>query len=50
MTRVAYLEQLMDQDTRLVHHGKVQRTPVLEKGQIDELVVDGDVDQEAGVG
>lgn len=33
----------MDQDTRLVDHSQVEGSPVLKKGQINELVINGKV-------
>jgi hypothetical protein len=37
------LEELVEENTGLVDHGKVEWTPVLEEGQVYELVVDGEV-------
>ena len=43
MSRQTYLEYLVDQNACLVHHRQVQRSPVLKKRQIQQLVVDGEV-------
>lgn len=38
-----YLEKLVYENTCFIHHGDIQWTPVLEKGEIEELVVDCEV-------
>jgi uncharacterized Zn finger protein len=37
------LEELMNQDTCLVHHCDVQWAPVLEKREVEKLVVDREI-------
>jgi hypothetical protein len=38
-----YLKQLVYEDASLIDHGNVERAPVLEEGQIEQLIVDGEV-------
>lgn len=38
-----HLQELMNQDTRLVHHRDVQWTPVLEEREIKQMLVDREV-------
>lgn len=33
----------MDQDARLVDHGEIEGAPVLEEGEIEQLVIDREV-------
>jgi hypothetical protein len=37
-----YFKELVDQNTRFVNHCKIERAPVLEEGEIKELIVDGE--------
>ena len=38
-----YQEQFVDKDTSFVDHGKIERSPVLEERQVEQLVIDGEV-------
>ena len=38
-----YLEEFVNKDACLIHHGKVERAPVLKEGEIKELVVNREV-------
>lgn len=38
-----HLEEFVNKDAGLIHHGKVERAPVLKKGKIKKLVVNREV-------
>lgn len=39
----AHLEEFMDKDTCFIYHRKVERAPILEEREVEELVVDREV-------
>lgn len=38
-----HLKEFVNQDASLVDHREVERTPILEKGEVEEVVVDDEV-------
>lgn len=38
-----HLEEFVNKDTCLIHHGKIERAPVLKEGKIEQLVVNREV-------